>query len=215
MAYDALSAARQNFNTFGSSLASIEQNAQDDANANTQTSQIYQQTLAQLNLEGPQALAFGGMEAIRQSSDLYDRLRTVSQKIKELPSTLTDIGTRTVAKLSDRAQQAKDIYDTAKSKLSGTLEDVQAHADTVSSQAKGIFKGATKDLQDSANLDELKTNFTNLKTDLTGRLAKANDIIDSNVKQYSDLADQAKSQIGEIQTKMDALRSSATGDLTG
>ncbi len=215
MAYNALSTARQDFNSFGSSLASIQQNAQDDANSNMQTGELYQQSLQQLKLEGPQALAFGGMQAIQQTTDLYERLKTVTQKIKELPSTLTAIGTKTVGKLSERAQQAKDIYDTAKSKLSGTLEDVQAHADTVSSQARGIFKGATKDLQDSANLDELKTNFTNLKTDLTGRLAKANDIIDANVKQYSDLADQAKSQIGEIQTKMDTLRSSATGDLTG
>jgi hypothetical protein len=215
MAYDALSAARQNFNTFGSSLAAIEQNAQDDANSNLQTSQIYQQTIGQLKLEGPQALAFGGMEAIRQTTDLYDRLKTVAQQARALPSTLTDIASKTVAKLSDRAQQARDIYDTAKSKLSGSLEDVQAHADTVSKQAKGIFKGATKDLQDSANLDELKTNFTNLKTDLTGRLAKANDLLDENVKQYSGLADQAKSQIGEIQGKLDTLKSSASGELTG
>jgi hypothetical protein len=215
MAYSALSTAREDFNTFGSSLAAIQQNAQDDANSNLQTSQIYQQTIGQLKLEGPQALAFGGMEAIRQTSDLYDRLKAAGQKIKELPSTLTDIAGRTVGKLSDRAQQVKDIYNTAKTKLSGTLEDVQAHASSVADQAKGIFKGATKDLQDSANLDELKTNFTNLKTDLTGRLAKANDIIDENVKQYSGLADQAKSQIGEIQGKMDALKSSTAGDLTG
>jgi len=215
MAFSALSTARQDFNTFGSSLAAIEQNSQDDANSNLQTSQIYQQTIAQLKLEGPQALAFGGMEAIRQSSELYDRIKAAGQKIKELPSTLSDIGARTAGRLSDRAQQAKDIYNTAKTKLSGTLEDVQAHASTVADQAKGIFKGATKDLQDSANLDELKTNFTNLKTDLTGRLAKANAIIDENVKQYSGLADQAKSQIGEIQGKMDALKSSTAGDLTG
>jgi len=215
MAYNALSTARQDFNSFGSSLAAIQQNAQDDANSNLQTSELYQQAAQQLKLEGPQALAFGGMQAIQQTTDLYERLKTVSQKIKELPSTLTNIGTKTVGKLSDRAQQAKDIYDTAKSKLSGSLADVQAHASSVGDQAKGIFKGATKDLQDSANLDELKTNFTNLKTDLTGRLAKANDIIDQNVKQYSGLADQAKSQIGEIQGKLDALRSSATGDLSG
>jgi len=215
MAYDALSAARQNFNTFGSSLAAIEQNAQDDANSNLQTSQIYQQTIGQLKLEGPQALAFGGMEAIRQTTDLYDRLKTVAQQARALPSTLTNIASKTVAKLSDRALQARDVYNTAKSKLSGTLEDVQAHASSVGDQAKGIFKGATKDLQDSANLDELKTNFTNLKTDLTGRLAKANGIIDENVKQYSGLADQAKSQIGEIQGKLDTLKSSATGQLTG
>jgi hypothetical protein len=215
MAYNALSTARQDFNSFGSSLASIQQNAQDDANSNMQTGELYQQSLQQLKLEGPQALAFGGMQAIQQTTDLYERLKTVTQKIKELPSTLTAIGTKTVGKLSERAQQAKDIYDTAKTKLSGTLEDVQAHASSVGEQAKGIFKGATKNLQDSANLDELKTNFTNLKSDLTGRLAKANDIIDANVKQYSGLADQAKSQIGEIQSKLDALRSSATGDLTG
>ena len=215
MAYNALSTARQDFNSFGSSLAAIQQNAQDDSNTNMQTSELFQQTIEQMKLEGPQALAFGGMQAIQQGTELYQRLKSVGQKIKELPSTLTDIASKTVGKLSDRALQAKDIYDTAKSKLSGTLADVQAHASSVGDQAKGIFKGATKDLQNSANLDELKTNFTNLKTDLTGRLAKANDIIDTNVKQYSDLADQAKSQIGEIQGKMDALKSSATGDLTG
>ena len=215
MAYNALSTARQDFNSFGSSLAAIQQNSQDDANTNMQTSELFQQTILQMKLEGPQALAFGGMQAIQQGTELYQRLKSVGQKIKELPTTLTDIASKTASKLSDRALQAKDIYDTAKSKLSGTLADVQAHASSVGDQAKGIFKGATKDLQDSANLDELKTNFTNLKTDLTGRLAKANDIIDTNVKQYSDLADQAKSQIGEIQGKMDALKSSATGDLTG
>lgn len=215
MAYNALSTARQDFNSFGSSLASIEQNAQDDANTNVQTSELYQQAVQQLHLEGPQALAFGGMEAIRQSSDLYDRLRTVSQKIKELPSTLTNIVSKTAGKLSDRAQQARNVYDTAKSKLSGTLEDVQAHASSVAGQAKDVFKGATSKLQDSANLDELKTNFTNLKTDLTGRLAKANEIIDSNVEGYSKIADQAKIKIEDIQGKMDALKSSATGELTG
>lgn len=215
MAYNALSTARQDFNSFGSSLAAIQQNSQDDANSNMQTSELFQQTILQMKLEGPQALAFGGMQAIQQGTELYQRLKSVGQKIKELPSTLTDIASKTAGKLSDRALQAKDIYDTAKSKLSGTLADVQAHASSVGDQAKGIFKGATKDLQDSANLDELKTNFTNLKTDLTDRLSKANDLIDTNVKQYSDLADQAKSQIGEIQGKMDALRSSATGDLTG
>ena len=211
MAYNALSTARQDFNSFGSSLAAIQQNSQDDANTNMQTSELFQQTILQMKLEGPQALAFGGMQAIQQGTELYQRLKSVGQKIKELPTTLTDIASKTASKLSDRALQAKNVYDTAKSKLSGTLEDVQAHASSVGDQAKGIFKGATKDLQDSANLDELKTNFTNLKTDLTGRLAKANDIIDTNVKQYSDLADQAKSQIGEIQGKMDALKSSATG----
>lgn len=215
MAYNALSTARQDFNSFGSSLASIEQNAQDDANTNIQTSELYQQAVQQLHLEGPQALAFGGLQAIQQGTELYQRLKSVGQKIKDLPSTLTDIASKTAGKLSDRAQQAKDLYDTAKSKLSGSLADVQAHASSVGDQAKGLFKGATKNLQDSANLDELKTNFTNLKTDLTGRLAKANDIIDQNVKQYSDLADQAKSQIGEIQGKLDTLKSSSTGDLTG
>ena len=212
---DFLSSQRENFNTFGSSLAAIQQNAQDDENANSQNADIFQQTIASLKLEGPQALAFGGMEAIRQSTDLYDRFKGVAAKIKELPSSLTDIGTRTLARLTDRGQQAKELYDTAKSKLSGTLEDVQAHASSVANQAKGVFSDATLSLKDSANLGDLKTNFANFQSDLTGRLAKANDIIDSNVKQYSDLATQAKSQIGEIQGKIDALKSSATGDLTG
>ena len=212
---DSLLYARNNFNSLGSSLASIQQNAQDDANSNAQTTDIFNQTVSQLKLEGPQALAFGGMEAIRQSTELYDRFTKAVARVKELPSTLTDIATRTAGRLTSRAQQAKDLYDTAKTKLSGTLEDVQAHATSVANQAKGAFTDATLSLKDSANLDELKTNFSNFQSDLTGRLAKANDILDSNIKQYSDLADQAKSQIGEIQGKMDALRSSATGELTG
>lgn len=210
-----LSSARENFNSFGASLASIQQNAQDDANTNSQNADIYQQTVAQLKLEAPQAFVFGGMEAIRQSTDLYNRITTVVAQAKELPSTLTGIGKNLVAKLSARQQQAKDLYDTAKTKLSGTLEDVQAHASSVASQAKGVFSDATLSLKDSANLDELKSNFSSFKSDLTDRLSKANDIIDSNVKQYSDIADQAKSQIGEIQGKLDALKSSATGELTG
>ncbi len=212
---DSLLYARNNFNSLGSSLASIQQNAQDDANSNAQTTDIFNQTVSQLKLEGPQALAFGGMEAIRQSTELYDRFTKAVARVKELPSTLTDIATRTAGRLTSRAQQAKDLYDTAKTKLSGTLEDVQAHATSVANQAKGAFDDATLSLKDSANLDELKTNFSNFQSDLTGRLAKANDILDSNIKQYSDIADQAKSQIGEIQGKMDALRSSATGELTG
>jgi hypothetical protein len=212
---DFLSSQRENFNTFGSSLAAIQQNSQDDANSNAQNADIFQQTVAQLKLEGPQALAFGGMEAIRQSTDLYDRFKAVAAKIKELPSTLTDIGARTLGNLTARGQQAKELYDTAKGKLSGTLEDVQAHATSVANQAKGVFSDATLSLKDSANLGDLKTNFANFQSDLTGRLAKANDIIDSNVKQYSDLATQAKSQIGEIQGKIEALQSSATGQLTG
>ena len=210
-----LSSARENFNSFGASLASIQQNAQDDANSNAQNADIFNQTVAQFKLEAPQALVFGGMEAIRQSTDLYNRITTVVAQAKELPSTLTGIGKNLVAKLSARQQQAKDLYDTAKTKLSGTLEDVQAHASSVASQAKGVFSDATLSLKDSANLDELKSNFSSFKSDLTDRLSKANDIIDSNVKQYSDIADQAKSQIGEIQGKLDALKSSATGELTG
>jgi hypothetical protein len=212
---DFLSTQRQNFNTFGSSLAAIQQNSQDDANTNSQNADIYQQTVAQLKLEGPQALVFGGMEAIRQATGVYDRIKNVVAQAKELPSTLTDIGSRLVTRLTTRGQQVKELYDTAKSKLSGTLEDVQAHATSVANQAKGVFSDATLSLKDSANLGDLKTNFANFQSDLTDRLAKANDIIDSNVKQYSDLAEQAKSQIGEIQGKIDALRSSAGGDLTG
>tara|TARA_R110000868_G_scaffold226606_3_gene479260 strand:- start:918 stop:2687 length:1770 start_codon:yes stop_codon:yes gene_type:complete len=215
MAYNALSTARQDFNSFGSSLASIQQNAQDDANSNVQNSELYQQAVQQLHLEGPQALAFGGMQAIQQGTELIQRLKTVGQKIKELPSTLTGIASKTAGKLTERAQQARNVYDTAKSKVSGTLEDVQAHASSVAGQAKDVFKGATSTLQDSANLDELKTNFTNFKTDLTGRLAKANDIIDSNIEGYSRLSGQAKLKIEDIQGKMDALKSSATGELTG
>ena len=216
---DSLLYARNNFNSLGSSLASIQQNAQDDANSNAQNTDIYNQTIAQIKaetgLEGTQALVFGGVEGIRQSTELYERFQKAAARIKELPSTLTDIATRTAGRLTGRAQQAKDLYDTAKTKLAGTLEDVQAHATSIANQAKGAFADATLSLKDSANLDELKTNFSNFQSDLTGRLAKANDIIDSNIKQYSDLADQAKSQIGEIQGKMDALRSSATGELTG
>tara|TARA_R110000868_G_scaffold350659_1_gene611952 strand:- start:90 stop:2222 length:2133 start_codon:yes stop_codon:yes gene_type:complete len=214
-----LSTARDNFNSFGGSLASIQQNAQDDANSNAQTSDFYNQTLAQIQaqagIEGPQALVFGGVEAIRQSTELYQRFQSAVEKAKELPSTLSGIATKTVGKLNARQQQAKDLYDTAKTKLSGTLEDVQAHATSVANQAKGVFNDATLSLKDSANLDELKTNFSNFKSDLTDRLSKANDIIDSNIKQYSDLADQAKSQIGDVQGKLDALKSSATGELTG
>jgi hypothetical protein len=216
---DSLLYARNNFNSLGSSLASIQQNAQDDANSNTQNMDFYNQTLAQIKaesgLEGTQALVFGGVEGIRQSTELYERFQRAAARVKELPSTLSDIASRTAGRLTGRAQQAKDLYDTAKSKLSGTLEDVQAHATSVANQAKGAFSDATLSLKDSANLDELKTNFSNFQSDLTGRLAKANDILDSNIKQYSDLADQAKSQIGEIQGKMDALRSSGTGELTG
>lgn len=210
-----LSTARDNFNSFGGSLAAIQQNAQDDANSNAQTSDIFNQTIAQFKLEGPQALVFGGVEAIRQSTELFDRIKNAAAKVKELPSTLTAIAQKTATKLTGRAGQAKELYDTAKSKLSGTLEDVQAHATSVANQAKNVFSDANLSLKDSANLDELKSNFANFQNDLTGRLAKANDIIDSNVKQYSDLADQAKSQIGDITAKMEALKSSATGELTG
>ena len=216
---DSLLYARNNFNSLGSSLASIQQNAQDDANSNTENMDFYNQTLAQIKaetgLEGTQGLVFGGVEAIRQSTELYQRFQNVVAKVKELPSTLTDIATRTAGRLTGRAQQVKELYDTAKTKLAGTLEDVQAHATSVANQAKGVFDDATLSLKDSANLGELKSNFANFQSDLTGRLSKANDIIDSNIKQYSDLADQAKSQIGDIQGKMDALRSSATGELTG
>ena len=216
---DSLLYARNNFNSLGSSLAAIQQNAQDDANSNTQNMDFYNQTLAQIKtetgLEGTQALVFGGVEAIRQSTELYQRFQNAVAKLKELPSTLTGIAEKTAGRLTGRAQQAKDLYDTAKSKISGTLEDVQAHATSVANQAKGAFDDATLSLKDSANLDELKTNFSNFQSDLTDRLSKANDILDSNIKQYSDIADQAKSQIGEIQGKMDSLRSSATGELTG
>ena len=216
---DSLLYSRNNFNSLGSSLAAIQQNAQDDSNNNTQNMDFYNQTLAQIKtetgLEGTQALVFGGVEAIRQSTELYQRFQNAVAKLKELPSTLTGIAEKTAGRLTGRAQQAKDLYDTAKSKISGTLEDVQAHATSVANQAKGAFDDATLSLKDSANLDELKTNFNNFKSDLTDRLSKANDILDSNIKQYSDIADQAKSQIGEIQGKMDALRSSATGELTG
>jgi hypothetical protein len=210
-----LSTARDNFNSFGGSLAAIQQNAQDDANSNAQTSDIFNQTISQFKLEAPQALVFGGVEAIRQSTELFDRIKNAAAKVKELPSTLTAIAQKTATKLTGRAGQAKELYDTAKSKLSGTLEDVQAHATSVANQAKNVFSDANLSLKDSANLDELKSNFANFQNDLTGRLAKANDIIDSNVKQYSDLADQAKSQIGDITAKMEALKSSATGELTG
>ena len=216
---DFLTSSRDNFNSLGSSLAAIQQNEQDDANSNAQNADIYNQTIAQIKaqagLEGPQALVFGGVEAIRQSTELYDRFQKAAARVKELPSTLTGIAERTVGKLNARQQQAKDLYNTAKSKLSGTLEDVQAHATSVANQAKGAFNDATLSLKDSANLDELKSNFSNFQSDLTGRLAKANDIIDSNIKQYSDIADQAKSQIGDIQGKLDALKSSAGGQLTG
>ena len=80
-------------------------------------------------------------------------------KAKELPSALLDVGKSTAEKLKARGLQASDLLDTAKSKLSGTLADVQSHASDVITQAKNTFDNATLTLKDSANIDELKSNF--------------------------------------------------------
>ena len=220
MAYNLLSSARDQYSSFGNSLASIQQNKIDDENSNNDASaqalQIYKQTLQETKLQGPVSLAFGGIELAKELPQAFTRLKNAAMKAKELPSALLDVGKSTAEKLKARGLQASDLLDTAKSKLSGTLADVQSHASDVITQAKNTFDNATLTLKDSANIDELKSNFENLKSDLTGRLANANDIIDSNVKQYSNLADQAKSQIGEINSKMDALKSSVSGgELTG
>jgi len=148
-----LYAARSDFANFGSSLASIQQNAMDDQISNNAALQNYSNVSAQLKASIPSSfgdIAFGAYELLGQGKDLISRFSKVKDAVAAAPDALKAALVKGGNKLGARVEQAKTLATETGAELQSTAGELASKATDITQRGVTTATGAVSEVKAAA-----------------------------------------------------------------
>ena len=145
-----LFAARSDFANFGSSLASLQQNATADQISNNAALQNYNNVSAQLKAAVPSGfgdIAFGAFELLGQGKDLVARLSKVREAVSAAPDAIKAALVKGGNQLGARVNQAKSLVSDTTNALQTTGDSLRASATAGADELQTLATTTVSDLR--------------------------------------------------------------------
>jgi hypothetical protein len=148
-----LFAARSDFASLGSSLASVQQNAMADQISNNAAIQNYNNVSAQLKASIPSGfgdIAFGAYELLGQGKDLVGRLSKVKDAVAAAPDALKAALVKGGNKLGARGGELKSLVSDTTDTLKTTGDALKTAATGGAEQLQTLATGGLSELRTAA-----------------------------------------------------------------
>jgi hypothetical protein len=174
-----LFAARSDFASLGSSLASVQQNAMADQISNNAAIQNYGNVSAQLKASIPSSfgdIAFGAYELLGQGKDLLGRISKVKDAVAAAPDALKAALVKGGNKLGARGDELKSLVSETTDTLKTTGDALKTAATGGAEQLQTLATGGLSELRTAATggAEQLQTlatgGLSELRTAATGGL---------------------------------------------
>jgi hypothetical protein len=148
-----LFAARSDFASLGSSLASFQQNAMADQISNNAAIQNYNNVSAQLKAAVPSGfgdIAFGAYELLGQGKDLVGRLAKVREAVAAAPDAIKAALVKGGNQLGSRVNQAKSLVSDTTNTLQTTGDALRTTATEGAEQLQSLATSGVTQLRTAA-----------------------------------------------------------------
>lgn len=194
-----LFAARSDFASFGSSLASIQQNAIDDQISNNAALQNYGNVSAQLKASIPSGfgdIAFGAYELLGQGKDLIGRISKVRDAVAAAPNAIKDALVKGGNKLGARGDELKSLVSDTKASLEDATGTLKTNLGASFEELKTTATGGVESIM-STGKTALESAATTGKTALENAVTSGQTALQSATEKVPLIENQIEARLPE------------------
>jgi hypothetical protein len=186
-----LFAARSDFASLGSSLASVQQNAMADQISNNAAIQNYGNVSAQLKASIPSSfgdIAFGAYELLGQGKDLLGRISKVKDAVAAAPDALKAALVKGGNKLGARGDELKSLVSETTDTLKTTGDALKTAATGGAEQLQTLATGGLSELRTAATggLENVMTTGRTALESATTRIPLTQNEIEARLPEYGE-----------------------------